>query len=444
MSKLLVSNIGQSRYYEEVRYRFSSGEIYPSRISTLALAKHFASSISFGIILVPSTLNQDDITTISEDMHDSLNIPYRIFQLPIGGLVGDMQHFHTPKETFTASSLGIFSTIEQMIQQEMRPEGLILDLTHSPNNSIITLLLAGMTVAKAYDLNLEAFVAPILGRPQKNALVEFQDITPLIKTYSITQSISSCRRVDERELAQTIKNLDKKDMFDVLGGQHKEYVLNLLNTIAESVWKLRIGLVPQYLESICKLRKAVDEGKRMLQSYTTSTLDKMSVTNDLGRERDRELELTELVLVSGMINVAGWLVDSSTDIKNILLLYKNQEYYENIYRMLSELLVAELLRARGVMECEINPLDGEWKRAADDLAGRAINDKDEVERSIHRLNSKIREKRNKIAHAGMEKGTLLNTSDIQFSRAKDIKKFDLENDMKEIIAAFLELRETHK
>jgi hypothetical protein len=306
------------------------------------------------------------------------------------------------------------------------------------------LLLAGMTVAKAYDLNLEAFVAPILGRPQKNALVEFQDITPLIKTYSITQSISSCRRVDERELAQMIKNLNKKDMFDVLRGQDKEYVLNLLNTVAESVWKLRIGLVPQYLESISKLRKAVDEGKRMLQSYTTSTLDKISTTNDLGREPDKELELTELVLVLGMINVADWLVNSSIDVKNILLLYKNQEYYENIYRMLSELYVAELLRARGVAECEINPLDGEWKGAADDLAGRAVEGKDKFERHIHSLNSKIREKRNKIAHAGMEKGTLLNTSDIRFSKVQDIKKFDLENDIKDAISAFLELLETHK
>ena len=86
----------------------------------------------------------------------------------------------------------------------------VVDLTHGTNIHVNTLVFAVLVLRELLKLEVEAYAAPVLGRPGEGVEVRYQDITAIIGFYDYVLALSNLFRLDERPLEDLRRRYDRE------------------------------------------------------------------------------------------------------------------------------------------------------------------------------------------------------------------------------------------
>ena len=173
-----------------------------------------------------------------------------------------------------------------------REKKLVIDLTHGTNPLVSAMLLSASMIRAVHGNKIieGVYMAPVMGRPSKDTVVEFIDMTDAVKMVNtIASGINAWRSLDERMLpTQSINNIGNRlgPKYGTAYGELKK----LTNKSKELLWALRSGqlpLIPSYLKDLSKLFSNVSE-----------TVGKLLSDEDAQREDITWIPIADVVIVS--------------------------------------------------------------------------------------------------------------------------------------------------
>ncbi|MEB3861443.1 MAG: hypothetical protein GSR84_04395 [Desulfurococcales archaeon] len=221
-----------------------------------------------GLRLVKRTpRGERDITIVDSSVHELLEQGIECITTPHPGVAGPLRLDRGEGKVLveygeSRESRGTFNSLVNKIYLAMRrlaieDYSIIVDLTHGTNPLVSGSLLASTMIASVYEIPIRIYMAPVMGRPSQDTIVEFIDMTEassLVNT--IASGINAWKLIDERLLPiEDIARLGRS-----LGPRYRGTYGHLKKAIDGSgnlLWTLRSGQVPLVPHEIYTLRKTL-------------------------------------------------------------------------------------------------------------------------------------------------------------------------------------------
>ena len=282
---------------------------------------------------------------------------------------GDVRTF---KRDFNVTFNYIYKHMLDIVR-EVKPVEMHVDLTHGTNVMVTALMLASQIISVVYDVKVRYWSAPILGRPERDMIVRFLDVT---QAYDIASKVHAgaiaWKNIDERILP--VEDFAKlgKDLGAKYGSEYGN-VKTILTKSRDILWYLRSGQGGILLDEIKKLKKCIEEysgyfSKLVNREYPRKKLPK--------KEGDIPwIPLVDAVLTLCRKHIVDELYpsregDNYSFIVNVLKLYNEVEYYDKAICLGREWLISLILRekllGRGIKKIKVG--EGEWERLNTALA----------------------------------------------------------------------------
>jgi len=267
------------------------------------------------------------------------------------------------EKTFKASFNALLNTVYSVLRQTVLDEKvdeIHVDLTHGTNILVNALMLASQIIAETYETKTRLWAAPVLTRPEEEAIVEYIEITQSSKiAREVLAGTVAWKKLDERILpTQAVSEIGR-----VLGPLLRDLYgdIKTLTKIQENIlWGLRSGqaaVLHPYFENTSHVIENVQEKlSKIIYDYYLKTLPE-----DLKLSDTPWLPIADTILRNSTKLLSKTLGKTPLETTiNILKLYHDTELYDKIVCIARELII--VLLARKILKNNSIEIAGEkWK-----------------------------------------------------------------------------------
>ncbi|MCE4601574.1 MAG: hypothetical protein F7C08_03205 [Desulfurococcales archaeon] len=314
--QVLIWMGGDVSGYELVTYRLGDKR-GTSFLAAAALRALYNGNIDRLIVIVPETLFEDshcknykllleaksgyrglrlakraprgerDVTIVDSSVYELLEHGIECVTTPHPGVAGPLRlnrgedkvlvEYGESREshgTFNSLVNKVYLTFRQLVLEDYN---MVIDLTHGTNPLVSGALLASSMIAAVYEIPIRIYMAPIMGRPSRDTVVEFIDMTEASSMVNtIASGINAWKLMDERLLPiDDIARLGRS-----LGPRYKKTYGDLKKAVEGSgnlLWTLRSGQIPLVPSSTATLRDTLSRAKN---SFDEIVRDESAVRED--------------------------------------------------------------------------------------------------------------------------------------------------------------------